>query len=279
MKRIAALVMLLFCGTIVWAAPSAESARRFEEEQRQAQAAVEPLVQPAVESLSGSEIHSLTPVSLEVGAYDPAEGYTYCYSQDFLVLLYRKEGSWKNAGTDHIQMIIPVKMKNDKAGELVFTEKEGAFHFSGMNYDKEFNLISGFSRIREDLKKATDRLPEVSSVQMLYSLLHRSFYVLLDAGEKEYVIPYTGYEKELGITSGEVIELGELVRKLDAVFDEEAVLKAAEKGEKQWGGSPLRDNTTPASGSGTWLLAGGLGGGALLGAALILLPRLKRSHS
>lgn len=77
----------------------------------------------------------------------------------------------------------------------------------------------------------------INEIKIAKSEIYHSYFVFVTTVETDYVIPFPAREDFLGVETGKLYTLDDMIKTMDGIFDEAAL----EKNQDSYGGVPLRD--------------------------------------
>lgn len=78
---------------------------------------------------------------------------------------------------------------------------------------------------------------DIKEIKIAKSDIYHSYFVFVTAAETNYIIPFPSLEDYLGVETGKLYTLDEMIKTMDGIFDEAALSENPDS----YGGVPLRD--------------------------------------
>lgn len=114
-------------------------------------------------------------------------------------------------------------------------EINGEKEFAGISIRPDSYLTN--EKIALAIEQSDLSISEINEIKIAKSAIYHSYFVFVTTAATNYVIPFPSQEDYLGVETGKLYTLDELMKTMDEIFDEAAL----EENPDSNGGVPLRD--------------------------------------
>lgn len=192
-------------------------------------------------------------------SFDTAGAYKINVLQSLTISAYENNKIFKDAFTDTYQWRVPVKNANGNLTAVVVS-KDNKLTYTGLI--NATNALFTDNELASAIAESNVDISAIQSIEYGFSDVYNTIFVLIDTKDKNYCVLYSADEKSIGVESGKVFLLSDVMEKLNSRFDE-TVLKVHPGAQ----GLPFRRSNTAAF----LLIVGAVLVVALLAVALIVL--------
>ena len=160
------------------------------------------------------------------------------YRLPVLMLTAYKENSTKEALlTDDFVWEIPANSILSENSIVQVSIINGEKNFSGIA-EKTDSYVTN-EKIALAIEQGGLPVSAINEIKIAKSAIYHSYFVFVTTTETNYVIPFPSLEDYLGVETGKLYTLDEMMTTMDEIFDE---AKLAEN-PNSYGGVPLRDSS------------------------------------